>query len=117
LEHDVSRGRGAAVHPKGPGGQPGNGSTAQRPGRWQGRRPAAAASGLRHGMCRGKGPAQHGRMGRPDLQRWVHPHRRRCRRKAGGIGNPGTARPCPAGFAGPGPAWQRPGGRRSHGHR
>jgi anti-anti-sigma factor len=26
-----------------------------------------------------------------------------------GIGNTGTARSCPAGFAGPGPVWQRPG--------
>jgi hypothetical protein len=86
----------------------------------------------------GEGAAEHGRSGGPDLQRWVHwlprpaparttpsamPAEGGCRLAAvmgapaavvpsttvAGIGSTGIARPCPAGFAGPGPAWQRPG--------
>jgi hypothetical protein len=122
-------------------------SRAAMPGGGSLARPPACCGSIRAVAMHvpGKGPAKHGRSGRPDLQRWVHrPPRagssqahtvsgaggRRMVQAGGHHGAPAAAvpappslasatrhrRPCPAGFAGPGPAWQRP-GRRSHEHR
>ena len=118
---------------------------AVEPGRRPGGRSTAAASGLRHCTCRGRGQpdtaavggqiCNAGCTGCPGRHQ-PGPNRQRCRRKAGASWRPswgtrgrraqhhrrwhrqpgtrwhrqpGTALPCPAGFAGPGPAWQRPG--------